>query len=54
MKTIENSRMIFSDTPARVKAPGPVFGQHNEEVLRDVLGYSDEEVLELVTNGVLE
>ena len=52
--TIENSRMIFSDTPARVAAAGPVFGQHNEQVLRDILGLTDDEVLELVVSGVLE
>ncbi len=52
--TIENSRMIFSDTPARVTGAGPVFGQHNDGVLRDVLGYSDDEVLDLVVSGVLE
>ena len=46
--------MIFSDTPARVTRAGPVFGQHNDEVLRDVLGYTDDEVLDLVVKGVLE
>jgi crotonobetainyl-CoA:carnitine CoA-transferase CaiB-like acyl-CoA transferase len=52
--TIENSRMILSATPARVTAPGPAFGQHNEHVLRDLLGYSEEEVADLAANGALE
>lgn len=52
--TIENSRMVFSGTPAQIESSGPVFGQHNEHVLRDVLGYSEGEILELVVNGVLE
>ncbi len=52
--TVENSRMVFSGTPAQVKSSAPVFGQHNDQVLRDILGYSDEEVLDLVVNGVLE
>jgi crotonobetainyl-CoA:carnitine CoA-transferase CaiB-like acyl-CoA transferase len=52
--TIENSRMVFSATPARVDRPAPVFGQDNEHVLRDILGYSDEEILDLVVNNVLE
>ena len=52
--TIENSRMIFSSTPAQVVASAPVFGQHNEHVLRDLLNYSEDEVLDLVVGGVLE
>lgn len=52
--TVENSRMVFSETPACVTSAGPMFGQHNEQVLRDLLGYSDEEILEFVMNGVLE
>jgi crotonobetainyl-CoA:carnitine CoA-transferase CaiB-like acyl-CoA transferase len=52
--TIENSRMVFSDTPARVTSAGPVFGQHNDHVLREVLGYTDDEVMDLVVSGVLE
>jgi crotonobetainyl-CoA:carnitine CoA-transferase CaiB-like acyl-CoA transferase len=52
--TIENSRVILSATRARVTAAGPAFGQHNEHVLRDLLGYSEEEVVELVAGGALE
>jgi len=52
--TIENSRMVLSATPARVTTPAPVFGQHNEHVLRNLLGYSEEEVAELVASGALE
>lgn len=52
--TIENSRMVFSDTPAQVLSPGPVFGQHSEQVLRDILGYSEEEFTDLLVAGVLE
>ena len=52
--TIENSRMVFSATPAHVDSPGPVFGQHNEQVLRDILGYSEDEFTDLLVAGVLE
>jgi len=52
--TIENSRMVFSGTPAQVVSPGPVFGQHNEQVLRDILGYSEDEFTDLLVAGVLE
>ena len=51
---VESSRMRFSRTPAQVAWPGSAFGQHNERVLRDILGMSDEEVIELVASGALE
>lgn len=51
---VEGSRMRFSRTPARITRAGPTFGQDNERVLRDILGMNDEEIAELVANGVLE
>jgi benzylsuccinate CoA-transferase BbsF subunit len=51
---LESSRMRFSRTPADVRWPGPMYGQHNEEVLRELLGLSDDEIVELVTSGALE
>ncbi len=51
---IENSRMLFSATPARVTAPGPTFGQHNQQVLTEILGLSENEFVELLAEGVLE
>lgn len=51
---VENARAILSETPARVDTAGPTFGQHNEKVLRDILGLSDEEIVELVASGALE
>jgi crotonobetainyl-CoA:carnitine CoA-transferase CaiB-like acyl-CoA transferase len=34
--------------------PGPTFGQHTETVLRDILGMSDGEIVDLVAAGALE
>ena len=34
----------LSGTPAEVRQPPPLLGEHTEEVLRDLLGYSAEEV----------
>jgi crotonobetainyl-CoA:carnitine CoA-transferase CaiB-like acyl-CoA transferase len=45
--------MVFSATPAHVTAPGPSFGQHNDEILRDILGL-DDEVIDLVASGALD
>ena len=42
----------FDETPASVRLPAPIAGQHNEEVLRQ-LGYSDEEIAALTQTGVL-
>ncbi|HYD69159.1 CaiB/BaiF CoA-transferase family protein [Azospirillum sp.] len=36
----------FSDTPGRLRAPPPLLGQHNEEVLR-ALGYADGDIADL-------
>jgi crotonobetainyl-CoA:carnitine CoA-transferase CaiB-like acyl-CoA transferase len=51
---IENSRMIFSATPSQVRTTGPTFGQHNQQVLTEILGLSEEEFVELLAEGVLE
>jgi benzylsuccinate CoA-transferase BbsF subunit len=51
---IETSRMRFGRTPAVVTWLAPGIGEHNDHVLREVLGMSDEEITELVMDGVLE
>ena len=51
---IENSRQHLSDTPAKVVRPGPVYGEDNQHVLRDLLGYSAAEIAALNAAGVLE
>lgn len=51
---IEHSRLRLSDTPAVVSRPGPVHGEHNTRVLRELLGYEDDEIAALHAAGVLE
>jgi benzylsuccinate CoA-transferase BbsF subunit len=52
---IEAPRFLLSSTPAPVPGwPGPTFGQHNDYVLRDILGFDDDRVVELVASGALE
>jgi crotonobetainyl-CoA:carnitine CoA-transferase CaiB-like acyl-CoA transferase len=51
---VETSRMRFSRTPATTAWPGPDIGQHNDHVLREILGMSDEEITELVIDEALE
>jgi len=42
----------FSRTPAVVGST-PKVGEHNEEVLGDLLGYSEEEIAKLYANDVI-
>jgi crotonobetainyl-CoA:carnitine CoA-transferase CaiB-like acyl-CoA transferase len=51
---VEGPRALLSRTPARVRWPGPTFGQHNEQVLKDILGMDDEAIVELIVAGALE
>jgi crotonobetainyl-CoA:carnitine CoA-transferase CaiB-like acyl-CoA transferase len=51
---IESSRMRFSRTPATATWPAPAIGEHNDHVLRELLGLSDEEITELVLDEALE
>ena len=44
----------LSGTPVELTMPAPCIGQHNEYILKDVLGMSDEDVASLVLAGGLE
>jgi crotonobetainyl-CoA:carnitine CoA-transferase CaiB-like acyl-CoA transferase len=44
----------FSKTPHELTMPAPCMGQHNEYILKEVLGMSDDEVAELLIAGALE
>jgi crotonobetainyl-CoA:carnitine CoA-transferase CaiB-like acyl-CoA transferase len=51
---LESSRLRFSRTPARAAWPGPTIGQHNQHVLSEILGMSEDEMTELVLAGALD
>jgi benzylsuccinate CoA-transferase BbsF subunit len=51
---LETSRMRFSRTPPTAAWPGPDVGQHNDYILRELLGFSDEQITELVIDEALE
>ncbi|MFZ1119886.1 MAG: hypothetical protein WAN81_06590, partial [Candidatus Binataceae bacterium] len=44
----------MSRTDGSVRAPAPLIGQHTDEVLTHVLGYSADEVARLREAGALE
>jgi crotonobetainyl-CoA:carnitine CoA-transferase CaiB-like acyl-CoA transferase len=43
----------LSHTPGGIRFPAPLYGQHNERVLRDLLGLSDVEIAELEREVVI-
>ncbi|MEM9520756.1 MAG: CoA transferase [Actinomycetota bacterium] len=43
----------FSATPSSATRAGPTIGEHNETVLKDLLGFSDDEITDLAIAGVL-
>ena len=43
----------LSKTPGDVKLPAPTLGEHNYEVFRELLGYSDEEIRKLADDGII-
>jgi crotonobetainyl-CoA:carnitine CoA-transferase CaiB-like acyl-CoA transferase len=47
------SPMRFSQTPIEYKRPPPTLGQHTEEVLRGLLGKSDEDIAALRAGDTL-
>lgn len=45
---------LLRETPPVVERPAPLLGQHTEQVLTEILGYSAEQVEELTREGVLD
>ncbi|MAG31847.1 MAG: hypothetical protein CL908_13245 [Deltaproteobacteria bacterium] len=43
----------FSRTPALLRRPGPILGEHTQVVLRDILGLTDEQISEFAIAGAL-
>ena len=43
----------LSLTPGQVKWTGPELGAHNDEVYRDLLGYSEEELAQMKAEGIV-
>ncbi|MFQ5667914.1 MAG: CaiB/BaiF CoA transferase family protein [Candidatus Binatia bacterium] len=43
----------LSETPGQVRTPAPEFGQHTEEILTDLLGYSWEQIATLKDQAVV-
>ncbi|MFO7963601.1 MAG: CoA transferase [Desulfobacterales bacterium] len=44
----------LSETPGKLRSPAPRIGEHTEYVCKEVLGMQEEEIDELIVEGVLE
>ena len=51
---VEGARIVFGRTPAGRPHVAPIMGADNDAVLRDLLGYTDEQIVELVASGALQ
>jgi len=51
---VMNSSIKYLNSEARVRGPAPMLGEHNAEVLAEVLGYSKERIAALRDKGVLQ
>lgn len=45
---------LLTESPNGARAPAPLLGQHTDEVMREVLGYSDETIAQLKEKKVLD
>lgn len=50
---VNGAHIKLSKTKPEVKEPAPLLGQHNQQVLSDMLGLSDEEIEELKKQGII-
>ncbi len=53
-QALDNYPFRLSATPGRLSGPAPLMGEHNDHVLTNILGMSEDEVNELIIEGVLE
>ncbi len=44
----------LSKTPGELRSPAPLLGEHTEQVCKEILGLSDEEMADLLVAGVLQ
>jgi benzylsuccinate CoA-transferase BbsF subunit len=53
VKTHTGIPWLLAQSPNGVRAPAPLLGQHTDEVMRDVLGYADQDIARLKEEKVL-
>ena len=50
---VPGSLFKMSKTPGNIKYPAPILGENNQEILADLLGYSEEEIARFSSDGVI-
>ena len=50
---IDGPPFVLSDTPAVVRGPGPLLGEHTDVVLASLLGYDRDTIAALRADGVV-
>lgn len=51
--TMTGNQVKFTHNKATIRMPAPTLGQHNYEVLKESLNYSDEKIEQLIRSGIL-
>ena len=51
---VENTRFQLSRTPGRVERAGPELGEHNFQVLKEILGYDDDRIADVYASLAME
>ena len=51
---VEGARIVFGRAPAGRPTVAPTMGADNDQVLREILGYTDDQIVELVASGALQ
>ena len=47
------STYIMSKTPREINRPSPCLGEHTEYVLKEILDYTDEDISDFISDGVI-
>ena len=50
---VPGSLFKMSKTPGNIQYPAPMLGENNQDILSDLLGYSEEKITELSNEGIL-
>ena len=50
---VPGSLFKMSKTPGNIQYPAPYLGEHNQEVLSELLGYSEEKIVQLSNEGII-
>jgi crotonobetainyl-CoA:carnitine CoA-transferase CaiB-like acyl-CoA transferase len=48
-----STNYVLSETPADIRSAAPLLGEHNEFVLKELLGISEEEYVDALLSGLL-